>query len=145
MHSLLSNSIEVKAFQESHLFFYLLNRLLVSGNYWLKLYKNDRVTTSAMLSLCVTFQVNIYREYKQQGTFTYKISGCRKNIVQEGHWVSILISITWDGRTCIFSLFSQVTNEVGHLCYTDSFFFSLMCFHFFSKIAIHDFGHFSVR
>lgn len=51
LHSLLSHSVEVIGFQKSHLFFYLFNLLLISGNYWLRLYKNDRVTTSAMLSL----------------------------------------------------------------------------------------------
>lgn len=80
LHSLLSHSIEVIGFHDSHLF-YLLNLLLISGNYWLKFYKNDRLTTSAMLSLCVTFQVNIYREYKQ-GNYTYETSGYRKNMVQ---------------------------------------------------------------
>lgn len=81
LHSLISHSIEVIGFRDSHLFFYLLNLLLISGNYWLKFYKNDRLTTSAMLSLCVTFQVNTYREYKQ-GTSAYRISVCRKNMVQ---------------------------------------------------------------
>lgn len=36
--------------------------------------------TSAMISLYVTFQVIIYREYKQEGTSIYKISDCRKNM-----------------------------------------------------------------
>lgn len=65
---------------ESFLLLYFLKLLLISGNYWLKFYKNDRVTTSAMFS-CVTFQVNSTEDTNKEISLT-RFQGCSENMVQ---------------------------------------------------------------